>query len=290
MAQSPSHRFGQVVGNLLEEILLPELLRFCEEHGLYLDRHGSRAKVRPGKKVKWEDRHGNFHDLDLVIEKGGSDRMRGRPIAFIEAAWRRYTKHSRNKAQEIQGAVLPIAEKHELESPLLGAVLAGEFTAPSLQQLRSLGFQIVYLPYAKIMAAFDTVGIDARFDEDTPDQEFCRCVEKIEALSEAKRSRIKQAILESDRTAFDALFDSLRRRLDRLVGQITIMPLFGEPFVFASPNEAVAFLRGFDRSTTAGRFRKHEVTVHFSNGDEVRGSFGDEENAVRFLGYVTAPE
>jgi hypothetical protein len=290
MAQSPSHRFGQVVGNLLEEILLPELLRFCEEHGLYLDRHGSRAKVRPGRKVKWEDRHGNFHDLDFVIEKGGSDRMRGRPIAFIEAAWRRYTKHSRNKAQEIQGAVLPIAEKHEWESPLLGAVLAGDFTAASLQQLRSLGFQLVHLPYATIMAAFDTVGINARFDEDTPDQDFRRCVENIEHLSEAERTQIKQAILKSDEPAFEALFTRLRRRLDRLVEQITITPLFGEHFAFASPDEAVAFLRGFDRSAAAGGFQKHEVTVRFSNGDEVRGSFGDEENAVRFLGYVTAPE
>jgi hypothetical protein len=172
MAESPSHRFGQVVGNLLEEILLPELLRFCEERLLYLDRHGSRVNVRRGKKVSWEDKYGNFHDLDFVIEKDGSADVRGRPVAFIEAAWRRYTKHSKAKAQEIQGAVLPISEKFRLEAPFLGAILAGIFTLPSLEQLRSLGFNIVYLPYESIVAAFSNVGINARFDEATPDADF----------------------------------------------------------------------------------------------------------------------
>lgn len=104
MAASPSHRFGQVVGQLLEEILLPELLKFCSERKLYLDRHGERVGVRKGKKVSWEDPYGNLHDLDFVIEKQGSASKQGRPVAFIEAAWRRYTKHSRAKAQDPRGS------------------------------------------------------------------------------------------------------------------------------------------------------------------------------------------
>src|SRR5262245_30590782 len=120
MAESPSHRFGQIIGNLLEEILLPVLLAFCQERDLYLDRHGSRTGVRGGKRVEWEDKYGNTHVLDFVIEKGGTANERGRPVAFIEAAWRRYTKHSRNKAQEIQGAILPIADKYERDIPFLG--------------------------------------------------------------------------------------------------------------------------------------------------------------------------
>ena len=45
---------------------------------------------------------GNVHDLDYVFEQGGTEATIGQPKAFIEIAWRRYTKHSRNKAQEIQ--------------------------------------------------------------------------------------------------------------------------------------------------------------------------------------------
>jgi len=90
MATSPSHRFGQIIGDLLEEIMTPLLQSFCDERRLYLDKRGNRGEARGGKKVSWIDKYGNTHDLDFVIEKGGSDDVRGRPLAFIEAAWRRY--------------------------------------------------------------------------------------------------------------------------------------------------------------------------------------------------------
>ena len=54
---------------------------------------------------------------DYVLERGGTDTVRGLPAAFIETAWRRYTKHSRNKAQEIQGAVLALAHAKRLPAP-----------------------------------------------------------------------------------------------------------------------------------------------------------------------------
>lgn len=288
MAESPAHRFGQVVGNLLEEILLPELLGFCEGRDLYVDRHGSRVSVRKGKKVSWEDKYGNSHDLDFVIEKGGSHDRLGRPIAFIEAAWRRYSKHSRAKAQEIQGAVLPIAEKYDLESPFLGAVLAGIFTQPSLDQLRSLGFTIVFLPYETIMAAFDSVGIDARFDESTPQIDFRRCVDAIDRMTVAMRTRVKEHILSSNRSGFNEFLDKIRTKLARSPDRITIMPLFGKPIYFSTKSEAFDFLSDFDRNSGSGDFQRLEIDVLFSNKDEIKGIFHEEEEAVRFLKYVTS--
>lgn len=288
MAESPSHRFGQVVGNLLEEILKPELLAFCEGRGLYLDRHGTRLNVRGGKKVSWQDRHGNSHDLDFVIEKGGSEEVQGRPVAFIEAAWRRYTKHSRAKAQEIQGAILPIAEKYELESPFLGAVLAGLFTAPSLDQLRSLNFNVVHLPYDSIVEAFAKVGIDARFDENTPDRDFRRCVNLIEALAERDRSIVKSAILHAGEGQFQEFYRKLRRKLDQVPDRIIVVPLFGTASTFETVAQATAFIEATNQDRVVGAFRKYEVSVSFSNTDEVRGTFTDRCDAVDFLRYVTA--
>lgn len=49
MAKSPSHKFGQIIGNLLKEITLPILQKFCDARGLYLDKQGMRGvrgKVR----------------------------------------------------------------------------------------------------------------------------------------------------------------------------------------------------------------------------------------------------
>src|SRR6476620_7785514 len=136
MAESPSHKFGQALGKLFEDIVLDDILKprleqFAKTKNYYLDSQRSRP-VRSGKKVTWEDKYGNKHDLDFVIEIDVTDDQLGRPVAFIESAWRRYTKHSRNKAQEIQGAILPIIELHHLSAPFYGAVLAGEFTKPAL--------------------------------------------------------------------------------------------------------------------------------------------------------------
>jgi hypothetical protein len=71
MAQSPAHRFGQIIGEVLEVAALPQLQRFAQQHGLYLDKHGNRA-CRAGKKCSWVDLNGNSHDLDFVLERGGT--------------------------------------------------------------------------------------------------------------------------------------------------------------------------------------------------------------------------
>ena len=83
-------------------------------------------------------------------------------VAFIESAWRRYTKHSKNKAQEIEGAVLPIADKHVFSAPMLGCILAGVYTAGALEQLKSVGFKVLYFPYDSVVEAFRSVGVELR--------------------------------------------------------------------------------------------------------------------------------
>jgi hypothetical protein len=288
MAESPSHRFGQIIGNLLEEILLPVLLKFCDERGLYLDRHGERKNVRKGAKVNWEDKYGNAHDLDFVIEKDGAVEKRGRPVAFIEAAWRRYTKHSRNKAQEIQGAILPIAEKYECDQPFLGAVLAGVFTKGSLDQLKSVGFDVVYLPYETIVEAFKAVGINASFDEETADREFARCICQIESLTNPKRDALKQHLFDANGKIFQDFFTSLRKKLDRVIKRVVVLPLFGDSNTFSSIGEALQFIDGFKADKVAGDFQKYEVIVVFSNNDEIKGTFTSKERVKEFLDYVSA--
>jgi hypothetical protein len=126
MAESSSHKFGQELGKLIEDIVLndilkPRLQKFVEKKNYYLDWQRTRP-ARTGTKVTWKDKYENKHDLDFVIEVDGNDHQLGTPVAFIECAWRRYTRHSKNKAQEIQAAILPIIEFHKLSAPFYGAV------------------------------------------------------------------------------------------------------------------------------------------------------------------------
>ncbi len=287
MAESPSHKFGQFIGNMIEELIYPTLKNFCDSRGFFLDIQGERQGVRSGKKVTWEDKYGNTHDLDFVIEKGGSETQRGRPVAFIESAWRRYTKHSRNKVQEIQGAVLPVAEKYSWDNPFLGAVLAGIFTDGSLNQLNSVGFKVVYLPYDTIIEAFKSVGINARFDEATSDREFKKCVKQIKAISHKVRDDIKSHLLNSNKKSFDFFFESLRRKLDRLVDKIILTPLFGDENMFFSMSELKTFLDCFDEELGNGNdFKKYDMRVEFSNGDKINAEFQSKERVFDFLKYV----
>jgi hypothetical protein len=288
VAESPSHKFGQIVGQLLEEILDGELSKFCEARGLYLDRHGARKGVRKGKKVSWTDLYDNSHNLDFVIERDGSADHQGRPAAFIEAAWRRYTKHSRNKAQEIQGALLPIAETFADDAPFLGVVLAGEFTKGSLKQLKSHKFEIVHLSYNNVVEAFASVGIDTRFDQKTPQAAFRACVDQLEALSSSSRTIVREKIIEVGKADFDIFFESLRRKLDRRPKSVSVQPLFGNQSSFANAKAAQDFIRSFDTASITGDFTKFEVRVIFSDTDNVSGTFSTKEEALRFLAYVTS--
>ena len=286
MAQSPSHKFGQIIGNLVEDIMIPVLDEFCEARGLYLDTKGKRNGARKGRKVTWADKYGNDHDLDFVIEKGGTERDIGRPVAFIEAAWRRYTKHSRNKAQEIQGAILPIADKFRWDKPFLGVVVAGDFTEGSLNQLRSVGFRVLYFPYESIVAAFASIGINARFDENTPDDKFLQPIQQIENISDKKYRKLKKYLITDKADLFDEFLGKLGADLDRIIQRLVIVPLYGNEHEFECIAKALEFIDDAADIDGLGDFRKFEIIVRYSNGDGIDASFGSRDEVKRFLQYL----
>lgn len=154
MAKSPAHRFGQIIGELLEHTLIRYCQSIAARYHMYLDYKHPRPARNYQNEVRWTDINGNTHKLDIVIEQGGSDLVTGDPRAFIEIAWRRYTKHSKNKAQEISAAIRPLVNRYREFSPFYGAVLAGEFTGNSLHQMTSEGFKLLYFPIEVIEAAF----------------------------------------------------------------------------------------------------------------------------------------
>lgn len=54
MAESLSHKFGQIIGDLLELAITPNLEKFAKKHKLFLDKKGERI-TRKGKKLTWTD-------------------------------------------------------------------------------------------------------------------------------------------------------------------------------------------------------------------------------------------
>lgn len=282
MAQSLAHKFGQIIGDVLEESMETRLRKFAEEHKLYLDKQGRRL-ARLGKKVSWVDAHGNKHDLDYVLERGGSEEKLGSPVAFIESAWRRYTKHSRNKAQEIQGAIMPLARTYSNNAPFLGVILGGVFTSGAIQQLKSLGFVVLYFEYEIIKKAFDIVGINAHFEEDTSINEFGQRINQWNLLADEQKIKVADALLQFNDKQVNAFMDALNKAITRNIQAIRILPLHGCSFEYCSLDEAISFIQDYDEKNGKGKIIRYEVQIKYSNGDEIIGDFKEKMHAVGFL-------
>lgn len=282
MARSFAHTWGQIIGNVFEYGVYEILLGIADDYNLYLDHSGMR-QARAGKRVIWKDKQGNDHVLDFVFERDGTEYERGTPVAFIEAAWRRYTKHSKNKVQEIQGAILPLVEKYQTSAPFIGAIVAGEFTQSALTQLESLGFKVLYFDYATVITAFSTVGIDAATEEGTAEVEVKRKIDAWESLTDSEKSAVTTALFEARKDDVLQFTQELRHAFGRLIERIIILPLFGNSVEFSGLADAMGFLEAGLQSRRADELAKVEVDVLYSNGDVVRGQFANAVGAKEFL-------
>ncbi len=282
MAESPAHKFGQIIGEVLESAVKPLLAAFAEKHDLYFDKKGERP-CRPGKKCTWLDLNKNQHDLDFVLERGGAADKLGVPAAFIETAWRRYTKHSRNKAQEIQGAILPLAETYKNAHPFVGVVLAGEFTKGSLNQLRSLSFCVLHFSYQSVITVFEKYGIDASFEENTPDLVFEAKVKAYEALSAKKRVELAERLLKTQKVEVNEFMAALEKVVMRQVERVTVLALHGKSVDLATADDAIKFIEKYDQRKSEHALEKYEIRVRYNNGDCIDGIFHDKPAAIEFL-------
>jgi len=282
MAKSPAHKFGQIIGDVIEAAVEPLLAAFAAKHNLYVDKKGKRP-ARSGKKASWTDVYGNTHDLDFVLERGGSAERIGRPVAFIEVAWRRYTKHSRNKAQEIQGAILPLLLTHQTAAPFIGVIVAGVFTEGALTQLRSLGFKVLYFPHETVVAAFRAVGVNAAFDEQTPDAEFARKVRAWEKLTAKQQARVAGKLQAINVQSVNSFMAALERAVTRRVESVRVLPLHGTAKECGTLQQAIAFIEAYAEADGGRPIVRYEVQIRYSNGDKIEGQFTDREGAIQFL-------
>jgi hypothetical protein len=280
MAESLAHKFGQIIGDLLEKIVENPLSDFANRHKLYLDRKGPRS-IRKGKLLTWSDGVKNIHSLDFVLERGGSDTVQGLPVAFIEIAWRRYTKHSKNKAQEIQAAVLPIALKNKNSHPFIGVILAGEFTKNALTQLESSGFCVLYFPYKIVLQAFNKYNIDISTSEKTSEKEFKKKISAWERYS--YKDNVANELLQLNKKEIETFFECLEKSTSRFIERVVILPLHGKISDVSSIEDAISFLKTYSEANPLTPILKYEIIIKYNNGDKIEVSFKDKADTIKFL-------
>ncbi len=284
MAESPAHKLGQLIGIELETAFCEHLQAVADDFGLYLDYQHSRPSRGMNSKVTWKDSFGNRHDLDYVLEDGGTEDRVGVPRAFIETAWRRYTKHSRNKLQEIQGVLCPLEKTYHNYRPFLGVILAGNYTDDALQALKSQGFKILHCPYRTIVQAYANTGVDVSSEENSSERDLREKLSTLEMLSEKDRRHVRNQILELNKDQFASFFAKSRDHLGRCVESVFVITLTGTSNVFDSTQDAIRFLlRDWIPESGSKDVVKFELNVRYSNDDEIRATFQCKEKALSFL-------
>lgn len=293
MAISPSHKLGQIIGYAMEEAFFEMLLPLAGEFSLYVDRQGPRNPARKGKFVTWVDDNKNKHNLDFVLERGGSVEVVGAPVAFIESAWRRYTKHSVNKAGEIANALVPLRRTYVASRPFLGALVAGEWTQGGITQMESQAINVLHLPMSTIIEAFATEGVDVYFAEDTEADYMHAQVGAWNALGEKGQKRVISALRAKAADQFSEYMKKLRDHLSRKVESVLILSLHGKMQKVSSVPEALSLLSAMQieepRFAEMGLIRI-EVQVRYSNQDKIDASFTALADAIIWLekNYLTS--
>jgi hypothetical protein len=286
---SPGHKLGQVIGVLLERTVGASLELFASRHGLYCDRQGERPAVRAGRKVTWHDSRGNPHDLDYVLERNGSAESKGDPVAFIESAWRRYTKHSRNKAGELEGALLPLRDTYPTVR-FLGVILAGEYSEGGLQQLRSAGIEVLHVPFPTIATAFRRHGLKIDYPERATAVQKAKLNRALERASGTTLDSISSTLADAIRPDYEAFERRLQASVTEVATRVRVVTLFGDETVYGSVLEAIRELenptvvRELDLNTPRG----YEVFIDYPSGARVSGRFQNKAELIQFLKKVAS--
>ncbi len=201
---SAGHKLGQMVGDWYEEhFVLPLLRQVADRLQLYLD-HRFRARPARGDKITWSDAEGNSVAYDFVMELDGTDAALGIPVGFVECFWRRGARHSKDKARDDSGKLLPMRAAHPT-ARFLGIVAAGDFTAPARQLVQSRLIDLFYVPKAKVIEAFAAA---AGVQIDYPDRS-----------SEANKAALVAAF---EAAVTDPVKGQTAARLRQLVGEVSI--------------------------------------------------------------------
>ena len=290
MAESLAHRWGQIIGDVFETFVRRVLADVAQRHGLYLDYKRPRA-ARTSAKVTWQDGYGNKHDLDYMLERGGTDGTLGVPVAFVESAWRRYTKHSKNKAQEIEAAIMPVALTFSRHQPFCGAVLAGEFTRNARQQLESKGFAVLHISYASILDGFAQLSIDASSEDGTGGTSETQFREKISRWEKLEQPAATETLLRhlNHLHAHDIaqFVEKLDASLHRRVVSVRLTVLRGHTVECHDIQSAISYLIDEENSSKMredGEQREaFEVQVRFNTAARIDATFTKRAEAIGFL-------
>jgi hypothetical protein len=185
-----------------------------------------------------------------------------------------------------------------------------------------LVFTVLYFDYDTVIKAFNRVGIDAYFDEDTPDLESARKVHAWEMLTDEERKSVADTLVEINSQEVQRFLSELTHTVTRKIETVLVLPLHGTVFewnsvssqylgVRAGPapaqagnrkglpllfekirnsvEEAIAFIKNYDEGDRSRPVTRYEIQIRYNSGDRIEGQFVNRDNALKFLHTYQRP-
>lgn len=159
----------------------------------------------------------------------------------------------------------------------------GEYTPPAINQLKNLGFQVLYFQYDTVIQAFETVGVDVRYDEKTADDAIRGKHRDWEAVSDKRKPLVWERLVELNSSNVQEFMESLETTIARQIVAVRVTPLHGVDAAFVTVEEAVEFVVGYDESGTAGPLVRYEIQIRYNNGDKINAEFQEKGTTIDFL-------
>jgi len=270
---SSGHKLGQLIGDWYEEyFVLPLLQEVGKALNLFVDSRFINRKAREGK-ILWDDLDGNSVDYDYVLELGGSDNKIGIPVAFIECFWRRGSRHSKDKARDDSGKLMPMRETYPT-ARFLGIVSAGDFTKPARELVRSREIDLFYVPKDKIVKAFQSCGLVMDYPDKLPEDKKAKIVEEFESQFDALKKHEVQKELHNlvGEATIKSYFDRVSATLSALPQEIRfVLRHDSTPIAFETVTAATDFLKAPEFNMDSP-IESYLYQITYSDGSEFEKS------------------
>ncbi len=269
---SSGHKLGQLVGDWFEEhIALKQLEHVASNLGLYLD-HRFRHRMCRGDKIIWADSDGNAVDYDFVLELHGTDEKKGIPVAFFETFWRRGARHSKDKARDDSGKLIPMRATYPT-TRLLGILSAGDFTKPAQELVKTRNIDLFYIPKEQICQAWRSNGIEIDYSDDANESVKQQIAQNANLLLQQQgiKQKIAAQLIEN---VGNAVFASYTRRIIANVSAIPISYRItntykGASVTFTQYTEAASYMATHSIEQENYAEMKHQISYEaiYSDGE-----------------------
>ena len=174
-----------------------------------------------------------------------------------------------------------------MSKPFKGAILSGQFTENSLNQLKSDNFHVLYIPFDKFVQAFSIHGLDVYFDEESKETDVKK---KYAAVVKRSNQRlldeVRKEILKSCETEINQFVSELSQSYNRKIKSICVLPLHGTRTEVLDVEKAIDFIASYENIPENNLLEYIEVIVTYNNGTLMQCQFKEKYEAIDFLNKI----